>query len=121
MAALVHPDKNHDGGGKMKKKVFPILGIIVFLLASLVTSGCTQETANATPITEPPASDIQTIPQPDSEQPLLPSITDAVAKVKPSVVAINVDIVAQDIFGQPVTEQAAGSGWIIDQDGYIDQ
>jgi serine protease Do len=119
MAALVHPDKNYDGGGKMKKKVFPVLGIIVFLLASLVTGGCTQETATATPITEPPASDIQTTPKPDSEQPLLPSITDAVAKVKPSVVAINVDIVAHDIFGQPVTEQAAGSGWIIDQNGYI--
>jgi serine protease Do len=49
----------------------------------------------------------------------LPSIADVVALVKPSVVAINTEYTSYDIFNQPFTQQAAGSGWIIDEDGLI--
>jgi serine protease Do len=42
-----------------------------------------------------------------------------VAKVKPSVVAISTEMTARDIFNRPVTQAAAGSGWIIGEDGYI--
>ncbi len=49
----------------------------------------------------------------------LPSIADVVARVKPSVVAINVETTGSDIFGRPVTNEGAGSGWIIDSNGII--
>ena len=49
----------------------------------------------------------------------LPSIADVVAKVKPSVVAINTELVTYDIFNRPYIEEGAGSGWIIDEDGII--
>ncbi|GAH87964.1 unnamed protein product, partial [marine sediment metagenome] len=49
----------------------------------------------------------------------MPSIADVVAKVKPSVVAINTEVITYDIFNQPFTQEGAGSGWIIDEDGLI--
>jgi serine protease Do len=39
--------------------------------------------------------------------------------VKPSVVAINTEVVTYDIFNRPYTEQGSGSGWIIDANGHI--
>jgi len=42
-----------------------------------------------------------------------------VAAVKPSVVAINTEVVSYDFFNRPYTQQGAGSGWIIDADGII--
>lgn len=50
---------------------------------------------------------------------LLTNIADVVAKVRPSVVAINTEIIAYDIFNRPRTQQGAGSGWIIDPSGLI--
>ncbi len=47
--------------------------------------------------------------------PALPSIADVVAKVKPSVVSINIK--ASNVFNQTMT--GAGSGWIIDKSGII--
>jgi len=49
----------------------------------------------------------------------LPNVAAVVAKVKPSVVAINVEAIDYDFFNRPIREQGAGSGWIIDEDGYI--
>ena len=53
----------------------------------------------------------------------LPSIADVVAKVKPSVVAINVKTVVTvyDFFGRAYQQEqeGAGSGWIISSDGLI--
>jgi serine protease Do len=48
----------------------------------------------------------------------LPSIADVVALVKPSVVAINTEVVSQSIFGD-ITQESAGSGWILDEAGII--
>lgn len=41
------------------------------------------------------------------------------AKVLSSVVSINVQVNSTNFFGQPTTEQGAGSGWIIDSNGLI--
>ncbi len=49
----------------------------------------------------------------------LPSITEVVDKVKPSVVSILTETLAFDIFLQPVPSEGAGSGFIIDSRGYI--
>lgn len=58
-------------------------------------------------------------PPQEIEQPALPTISEVVSKVKPSVVAINVEAVTYNIFNQPSKVEGAGSGWIIDKDGYI--
>ncbi|MBI4283401.1 MAG: trypsin-like peptidase domain-containing protein [Chloroflexi bacterium] len=50
---------------------------------------------------------------------MLPSIADVVAMVKPSVVAINTEVVTLDFFNRPLTQKGAGSGWIIDKSGII--
>jgi len=47
------------------------------------------------------------------------SIADVVARVKPSVVAINTEVVQFDVFDRAYTTPASGSGWIISEDGII--
>ena len=59
------------------------------------------------------------IPPADSQASVLPSIADVVAKVKPSVVAINTQVITFDMFNRPFTREGAGSGWIISEDGII--
>ncbi|UCD08471.1 MAG: trypsin-like peptidase domain-containing protein [Dehalococcoidales bacterium] len=54
-----------------------------------------------------------------SQSVILPGIADVVALVKPSVVAINTEITITDFFSRESTQEAAGSGWIISEDGYI--
>jgi len=49
----------------------------------------------------------------------LPSIAEVVAEVKPSVAAINIRIQGYNIFTGSFTQEGAGSGWIIDEDGLI--
>ena len=46
------------------------------------------------------------------------SISDVVAAVKPSVVAIDTEITFRYL-RRPFTQQGAGSGWIISEDGYV--
>ena len=56
----------------------------------------------------------------ESQTPILPSIADVVAKVKPSVVAINSEVTTRDFLDRPLTREVpVGSGWIIDENGYI--
>ena len=66
-----------------------------------------------------PAEPGWTIPIGEHPAPILPSIVDVVARVKPSVVAINTEVVTFDIFNRPLTQEGAGSGWIIREDGII--
>ena len=110
------------------KRVF-----IVLLLLSLVIgmTGCVitvpnitapslpQNQTPATPTPKQPLDTGWSPPQPTTEAPILPSIADVVEKVYPSVVAINTEVVTLDIFRTPLTQEGAGSGWIIDKDGII--
>ena len=70
------------------------------------------------PITAPTSPD-WTPPSVESNAPVLPDIAAVVAKVKPSVVAINTEIITRDIFGRTSKDKGAGSGWIIGEDGHI--
>jgi len=73
-----------------------------------------------TPTSTPsPISPDWTLPPTENSAPLLPSIADVVAMVKPAVVAINTEVVIYDIFNRPSTQEGAGSGWIIDESGLI--
>jgi serine protease Do len=107
------------------KYLLASLVIIVFLL---VASGCqfVPQIYTPTPTTTPPATTTVTPinpnwtpPSTDRQELALPSITDVVALVKPSVVAINTEYTSYDIFNRPFTQEGAGSGWIIDEDGLI--
>jgi S1-C subfamily serine protease len=59
------------------------------------------------------------IPPADNQASVLPSVANVVAKVKPSVVAINTQVITFDMFNRPFTREGAGSGWIISEDGII--
>ena len=50
---------------------------------------------------------------------ITPSVADIIARVKPSVVAINTEVEVVDLFNQPTTGEGAGSGCIIREDGLI--
>src|SRR4030043_99055 len=107
--------------------------LIFFLLFSLVAgmTSCLLPLPNSpplpppenkTPATQTPGPPIDagwTPPNTTTEAPTLPSIADVVEEVYPSVVAINTEVVALDIFYTPRTQKGAGSGWIIDKDGII--
>jgi len=77
------------------------------------------------PEVSPPTSDGSpinpdwTLPPGDDQAPVLPDIASVVAMVKPSVVAINTEVVTFDIFNQAFIQEGAGSGWIIDENGII--
>ncbi len=105
---------------------YPVIPVILLLALSL-SSGCLLRSTEAAPTSAPAATD-NTVdqtdsawvpPPPDTDAPALPSIADVVAKVKPSVVAINVEIISYGVFNQPSTRQTAGSGWIISENGYV--
>ena len=107
--------------------------ILSFISTSLIlslalTSGCqlfpgTQIPTSTTTetITIISTTNVQIPVSSSSAQPL-PSIADVVAKVKPSVVAINVKVMTTYVSGGRVYQQeveGAASGWIISSDGLI--
>jgi len=98
--------------------------LLIILSLCLGTSCLYIETPS--PSSSPPSSDITaptesdwTLPPIEGQSPVLPDFVSVVAKVKPSVVAINTEVVSYDILGRPFTQEGAGSGWIIDENGYI--
>ena len=105
------------------KYLLACLVIIIFLFAG---SGCPFPPVDINPPTSPPPTTSVTPidpswtpPSTDGQELILPSIADVVAIVRPSVVAINTEYVSYDIFNRPFTQQGAGSGWILDEDGLI--
>jgi len=108
---------------KKPKLIYLLFSLVLVLSLSL--GGCVY-VSEPSPAPSPPPPDISapttpewTLPPQPSEHPPLPDFTSVVAKVKPSVVAINTEVVTYDIFNRPSTEQGSGSGWIIDENGHI--
>jgi serine protease Do len=100
----------------MRKYFLLTIGLAILVILSLGLSACSS-LSGATP---EPTAPVTTTPAPTAPVGSgTLSIPDVVMKVKPSVVSINVEITAYDFFNQPVKEEGAGSGWIIDSDGYI--
>ncbi len=101
----------------------------VIVLSLLLGAGCELlPNVDISPTPSPPPTPTSTpspidsdwtLPPPENSALPLPSITDVVALVKPSVVAINTEVVTYDIFNRPSTQEGAGSGWIIDKSGLI--
>jgi len=98
------------------------LAALATLVALVAGCGLLPQARPTTTSNPPPTSPIQpgwTISVPGGQLTNLPSIADVVAKVKPSVVAITVEITEYDLFSRPYTTEAAGSGWIIDKNGIV--
>jgi serine protease Do len=117
----------------MKIKTFRLLSIFVVIsIAFMGLTGCdfsadltlpeielpTNE-ESLTPSDNNPIDPSWTLPSDGEEAPALPDIASVVAKVKPSVVAINTEVVSFNIFNQAFIQEGAGSGWVIDESGII--
>lgn len=109
---------------KLAKVKYLLISVIIATALSL-GSGCFYIETPPPPSSQP-APDITVlgnpgwIPPPTQVQtPLLPDFVSVVAEVRPSVVAINTEVTNLDIFNRPFTQEGAGSGWIIDEVGYI--
>ena len=122
--------------GKINLKSI-LISLILVLSLTLVT-GCAMPYVDISPAPsqspEPPPTPTEPAPPPTPINPAwtppptptvnqttitLPNIADVVALVKPSVVAITTEVVTFDFFNRPFTQQGAGSGWILDEDGII--
>jgi len=124
----------------MKKLNFKVLFIsilLIFSLALIPGLSCIEisDTRTSPPDTPTQTANVTAMPTQtpavtpiirDWEPPIstgsainLPSIADIVAQVKPSVVAINTEVVSYDFFNRPYTQEGAGSGWIIDSNGLV--
>jgi len=114
-------------------KISYLLVSLAIILTLLLSAGCSLS-CTLVPGTEPspsaptpspppqptaPTSPGWALPPTQNNAPPLPSIAAVVTKVRPSVTAINTEVVTYDIFNRPSTQQGAGSGWIIDGDGLI--
>lgn len=106
--------------------------LIVLIVASLMVGACGCSMLIPQPATPPapppsqPTSQSEytdpdwTFPSGNSQSPQpLPDIARVVNEVMPSVVSVMTEMVAYDVFNQEYTQSAAGSGVIIDSEGYI--
>ena len=112
-----------------------ILTLLITILVLTLSIGCAIPQVEITPVpapSPPPAPAPAQPPEPinptwtppptapsENTSLALPNIADVVTKVKPSVVAITTEVVSFDFFNRPFTQQGAGSGWILDEDGII--
>jgi len=116
---------------KRVKVKYLVISLILILLLTLGT-GCALPYIDISPAPPPspspppapappptPINPTWTPPPSENQIPVLPSIADVVARVKPSVVAITTEVLTLDLFNRPYTQQGAGSGWVIDASGII--
>ena len=90
--------------------------LAVLLMLGLVIVGCTSPSSSSPAA---PTSPSPTTASNTTGSSSLPSITEVVETVKPAVVSVIVGTVSYNIFLQPVPTEQAGSGVIIDEQGYI--
>ncbi len=113
------------------KKTIIFFSINLLLVLSLLSVGCVIPAPTVPELPSPikPANTYTLgepinpgwVPPPSKETSTLLSlpITEIVKKVTPSVVAIQTEVIAYDIFYQPIPRQGAGTGIIIDSQGYV--
>jgi serine protease Do len=104
---------------KALHKVRYLILSLTIILVLVVGSSCSLSPADTSSPPTDPADTGWTPPTTDNGLATLPSISDVVALVKPSVVAINTEYTGYDVFNHPYQQQGAGSGWIMSEDGFI--
>ncbi|MDD4875563.1 MAG: trypsin-like peptidase domain-containing protein [Dehalococcoidales bacterium] len=98
---------------------------LILVLSLTLSTGCDlltktePESNNSTTNETNPIDEDWTSATVSSNAIVLPSIAQVVAKIKPSVVAINTEVITYDFFNRPYSQGGAGSGWIIDESGII--
>ncbi|AQX74756.1 serine protease [Dehalococcoides mccartyi] len=112
----------------MKKKLhlFSLFLCILIATAAFSAGGCdylsqpiNTDNSDHTPNTSTPLDENWKFPSPQQNLPELANYALVVARVKPAVVAVDVEYITQDIFGRQTVAIASGSGFIIDPSGYI--
>ncbi|MFW6102855.1 MAG: S1C family serine protease [Chloroflexota bacterium] len=93
-------------------------GLLIALALSLV-GGCVPPQQEAAPPVDEQQEQGDVIAASHNSAEDHATIADVVAAVRPSVVAITTEFVTEDIFNRSRTQEAAGSGWIISEDGLI--
>ena len=117
------PSAKYPGGQRPDGAL--LLATVLLLLVSLACSTGADPTATptVTPTSAPAATATPTAPPSTTVGPLLPSVSDVVAKVKPSVVSIAVQTLVEQcdfFFGcRTVAQNSAGTGAIFDPEGLI--
>ncbi|MDI6814663.1 MAG: trypsin-like peptidase domain-containing protein [Dehalococcoidales bacterium] len=107
------------------KGVKYLLACLIIILSLFLWAGCQLPDIDILPPPSPPPPQTTApinpnwSPPRESQAQVLPDIASVVARVKPSVVAINTEVIGYDIFNRPFTQERAGSGWIIDENGII--
>ncbi len=95
-----------------------VLASLVTLVVLLVGASCALPNATVSPPAAPPATSTPPAPVDTKTPTLIPDFVSLIAEVRPSVVAINTEVTVR-VFGRRVTQEGAGSGWIIDGNGLI--
>ncbi len=112
----------------MKRVNIKYLVISLIIIVSLLPGiscqllpdiGTSPPTTPPTTTTTAPSDPNWTLPPAEEQNSPLPDFISVVAEIKPSVVAIHVEVLTYDIFNRPFTQEGAGSGWIIDEVGYV--
>lgn len=111
----------------MYKRLITTIGLIVLVILVPGLFSCGQppvSTQSATPVAPasaplPKASASPVATLTSVQQSDMATIVDVVARVKPSVVAINDQIISTSRRGGTTTQAAASSGWIMDSNGLI--
>lgn len=96
--------------------------IAILVVSLLATSGClvcSKEDSSSNASGEPICSSWQPIYIDYEVSPPLTEAGELVDKIAPAVVSIFTEKITYDIFLQPIPERGAGSGVIIDPEGYI--
>ena len=107
----------------VSNKIKHILIALALITVMLSAGGCSllqtltpPQTGDSTEPTNPN----WTFPSDDSQPTIpLPQFADVVDQVKPAVVSVHTEKLYQDIFGRQHSQSSAGSGIIIDPEGYI--
>jgi serine protease Do len=100
----------------MRKGKFGIgkwLPFSITIMMLITLAACTPMSSTVAPAATAPSVTLEASPVPPVD------FTTAVAKVMPSMVVIEVEIVTQTTSGQPTVQPAAGSGWVVDANGLI--
>lgn len=111
-------------------RIAHIITAITAAVVLVVGSGCVPLPPSSPPDSSPsssngrPQSDYVDpsweFPSTPSAQPgTLPSIAAVVSEVRPSVVSVITELSGRDLFNQSYTQEAAGSGFVIDDQGFI--
>lgn len=104
----------------MRMKLIYLLLPVLLVSMLILGAGCMSvPNFNVSFVSLPKTSQPSSATSIPAEPTLSSAAADMIDNILPSVVAIDADISTSDSSGRPVTEQVAGSGWILDPGGLI--